>query len=142
MKTKCIHEDLIFYLDSELSIEKRTAVEKHLEECADCRSFLAFIQESMQIIGDEKNKEVTPFFYTRLSARLDEKEELQRQSSWVRLAFPVFFSVLMIAGIYGGIKIGASTGHPGTAIKTSNGLTLIVNDFKSEPIENYLLEEL
>jgi len=73
MKTKCIHKDLIFYLDNELSVEKRTAVEKHLEECADCRSFLAFLQEGIQIIDKEKNPEVSPFFYTRLSARLEEK---------------------------------------------------------------------
>lgn len=73
MKTKCIHKDLIFYLDNELSVEKRTAVEKHLEECADCRSFLAFLKEGLQVIEKEKNQEASPYFYTRLSARLDEK---------------------------------------------------------------------
>jgi anti-sigma factor RsiW len=50
MKHDSIHKELIFYIDNELSVEKRTAVEKHLEECADCRSFLAFLQEGMKII--------------------------------------------------------------------------------------------
>lgn len=141
MKTKCIHKDLIFYLDNELSEEKRTAVEKHLEECADCRCFLAFIKEEMQIIEKEKNREASPFFYTRLSARLDERPELMPQGLWVRLAQPAFFSLMLIAGIYGGLRLGsnASSGiinqHPTSTIQ-------LMNDFEAEPIESFLLDEL
>ncbi len=141
MKTKCIQKDLIFYLDNELSVEMRTAVEKHLEECADCRSFLAFLQEGIQIIEKEKNPEVTPFFYTRLSARLEEKPVYQTQSQWVRLAQPAFFSLVLLAGIYGGLKLGSNASSPKVYQQATNSAQML-NDFATEPIESFLLDEL
>lgn len=141
MKNNCIHKDLIFYLDNELSVEKRTAVEKHLGECADCRSFLVFLQEGMQIIGKEKNPEVTPFFFTRLTARLDERPQFRPQSLWVRLAQPAFFSMLLIAGIYGGLRLG-SNASSGIINQESTSTIQLMNDFATEPIESFLLGEL
>ena len=141
METKCIQKDLIFYLDNELSVERRTAVEKHLSACADCRGFLAFLQDGMQIIEKEKNPEVSPFFYTRLSTRLEEKPEPQVQSQWVRLAQPAFFSLMLLAGIYGGLKLGSNA----STIKVNQPATSSVqmlNDFAAEPIESFLLDEL
>ncbi len=141
MKNKCIHKDLIFYLDNELSVEKRTAVEKHLEECADCRSFLAFLKEGMQVIDKEKNQEASPYFYTRLSARLDEKTERQAQSQWIRLAQPAFFSLMLIAGIYGGLKLGGNASSPKVNQQATSSVQML-NDFAAEPIESFLLDEL
>ena len=141
MKNKCIHNDLIFYLDNELSVEKKIAVEKHLEECADCRGFLAFLKEGIQIIDSEKNPEVSPFFYTRLSARLDEKSERQTQSQWVRLAQPAFFSLVLLAGIYGGLKLGSNASSP-KVYQQANSSGQMLNDFADEPIESFLLDEL
>jgi len=141
MKNKCIHNDLIFYLDNELPVEKRTAVEKHLEECADCRSFLVFLQDEMQIIGKEKNPEVTPFFYTRLSTRMDEKQVYQTQSQWARLAQPAFFSLVLLAGIYGGLKFG-SNASSSEVNQQGTSTVQMLNDFAAEPIESFLLDEL
>jgi anti-sigma factor RsiW len=141
MKTKCIHKDLIFYLDNELPVEKRTAVEKHLEECADCRSFLAFIKEEMQIIEKEKNPEASPYFFTRLSARLDERPEFKPQSWWVQFAQPAFFSMMLIAGIYGGLKLGSNASTFKVNQQTNSSIQML-NDFAAEPIESFLLDEL
>jgi predicted anti-sigma-YlaC factor YlaD len=141
MKNKCIHKDLIFYLDNELSVEKRNAVEKHLEECADCRSFLVFLQEGMQIIEKEKNPEVTPFFYTRLSAQLYETSKHPIQSQWVRLAQPAFFSLLLVIGIYGGLKLGSNASSPKVYQQATTSAQML-NDFATEPIESFLLDEL
>jgi len=141
MKTKCIDKDLIFYLDNELSVEKRTAVEKHLEECADCRSFLAFLKDGMQLIEHEKNPEASPFFYTRLSARLDQKTQQRTQSQWVRLAQPAFFSLLLATSIYGGLKLGGNASSPEVNQQATSSAQ-ILNDFAAEPIESFLLDEL
>jgi len=141
MNHKSIHEDLIFYLDNELSVERKTAVEKHLEECADCRSILAFLQEEMQIIGKEKNPEVSPFFYTRLSTRLNEKSDSLAQSQWMRLAQPAFFLLLLVIGIYGGLKLGSNASSPRVNQPAANSVQML-NDFADEPIESFLLDEL
>lgn len=141
MKNKCIHNDLIFYLDNELSVEKRTAVEKHLEECADCRGFLAYLKDGMLVIEKEKNPEVSPFFYTRLSARLDENPKYQMQRPWVRLAQPAFFSLVLLAGIYGGMKLGGNASTQKENPQTASSVQML-NDFAAEPIESFLLDEL
>jgi anti-sigma factor RsiW len=141
MKTKCIHNDLIFYLDNELPEEKRTAVEKHLEECADCHGFLAFLKEEMQIIEVEKNPVVSPYFFTRLSARLVKRPEFKPQSWWVQFAQPAFFSMMLIVGIYGGLRLGSNASQ-GTINPESNITIQLMNDFESEPIESFLLDEL
>jgi anti-sigma factor RsiW len=141
MKNKCIHNDLIFYLDNELSVEKRASVEKHLEECADCRGFLAYLKDGMQIIEKEKNPEVSPFFYTRLSTRLDEKLKYQIQRPWVRLAQPAFFSLVLLAGIYGGMKLGGNASTQKENPQTASSVQML-NDFAAEPIESFLLDEL
>ncbi|MDP3645141.1 MAG: zf-HC2 domain-containing protein [Bacteroidota bacterium] len=141
MKHKSIHKELIFYLDNELPNERRIIVEKHLEGCADCRSFLVFIQESMQVIVKEKNPEASPFFFTRLSARLEEKPEYQAQGQWVRLAQPVFFSILLTIGIYGGLQLGSNASSEKMNQATLSSVQLL-NDFESEPIESFLLDEL
>lgn len=141
MNHKSIHKDLIFYLDNELSEVKRIAVEKHLEECADCRSFLAFLQEGMQIIEKEKKPEVTPFFYTRLSARLEEKPEYQVQSQWARLAQPAFFSIILVLGIYGGLRLGSNASFSKVHQPVTSSIQML-NDFEAEPIESFLLNEL
>ena len=141
MKHEQIHKDLIFYLDNELSDEKRKAVEEHLAECANCRSFLAFLKEEMHIIEKEKNPEASPYFFTRLSARLDEKQIYQTQSQWARLAQPAFFSLILLAGIYGGVKLGSNASSPLVNQQTSSGVQML-NDFAAEPIESFLLDEL
>ncbi len=141
MKHSSIHKDLIFYIDNELSVERRIAVEKHLEECADCRSFLSFLQEEIQIIEKEKKPEVSPFFFTRLSARLEEKQFYQTQSQWVRLAQPAFFSLVLLAGIYGGLKLGSNASSPKVNQQTTSSIQML-NDFAAEPIESFLLDEL
>ena len=141
MKHNTIHKELIFYLDNELSVEKRTAVEKHLETCADCRSFLTFLQDGMQVIEKEKNPKVSPFFFTRLSVRLDQKTEDQTKSQWVRLVQPAFFSLLLILGIYGGLRLGSNASMPKQEQAASITIQML-NDFESEPIESFLLEEL
>lgn len=141
MKHESIHKDLIFYLDNELSDEKRTIVEKHLEDCADCRSFLAFLQNEMQIIEKEKNPEVSPFFFTRLSAKLDERPQFKPQGLWVRIAQPAFFSMMLIAGIYGGLHLG-SNASSGMITPESTSTIQLMNDFEAETIESFLLNEL
>jgi len=141
MKNNCIHKDLIFYLDNELSVEKRTAVEKHLQECADCRSFFAFLQDGMQVIEKEKKPEVSPFFYTRLSARLEEKPEYQTKNQWVRLAQPAFFSLILVLGIYGGSKLGSKASSAKVNQQATSSVQML-NDFAAEPIESFLLDEL
>ncbi len=141
MDCKTIHQDLIFYLDNELPNERRIIVQEHLNECIECREFLALLKSEMQIISDEKNPEVSPFFFTRLSARLEEKQGYQPQSQWIRFVQPAFFSLILAIGIYGGLKIGSNASDTTTNQPVTRNIQMM-DDFEAEPIESFLLEKL
>ncbi|MDP2336831.1 MAG: zf-HC2 domain-containing protein [Bacteroidota bacterium] len=141
MDCKTIHKDLIFYLDNELPNERRIIVQKHLDRCTECREFLALLQSEMQIFSDEKNPEVSPFFYTRLSARLEERQEYQPQNQWVRLVQPVIFMLILVIGIYGGLQLGSNASNSTTNQPATRSIQML-DDFEAEPIESFLLEKL
>lgn len=139
MPHKSIHKDLIFYMDNELPAQRKAVVEKHLEECADCRSFLAFLKEELNILEEEKKPGVSPFFYTRLSARLVEKPEENRQGRWQNVLEPAFFSLLLVVAVYAGLRLGSQATAPSPPQQEIVSLQLL-NDFEAEAIESFLLE--
>lgn len=141
MKCKAVHEDLIFYLDGELPAGKQEQISKHLDDCAGCREFLAFLKENADLIRSERNPAVSPYFYTRLSTRLHEQKPSSENTWWPSIVQPAFFSILLIAGIYAGLKIGSSASSDVNTRNSGSGMAQYVNDFESEPIESYLLEQ-
>jgi hypothetical protein len=118
------------------------AVRKHLDECADCRSFLEVLNRQMQLIDDEKHPEVSPYFFTRLLARLDVAPEFEvPRNTWKSIVQPAFFTALLIAGISGGLYIGNQAYTPEKNTNSDVNL-LMIDDFSAEPIETFLLDEL
>lgn len=141
MKHDSIRKSLIFYLDNELSENEKAAVERHLEECADCRNFLVFLRKGMQVIEDEKKSEELPFFYTRLSAKLEEIAEPGVQRQWSRLAHPILFSLILALGIYGGLQLGSNASSFSVKQPAVSNIQML-DDFETEPIESFLLSNL
>ncbi len=139
MSHKSIHKDLIFYLDNELPEQRKVTIEKHLEECTDCQRFLAFLKEELEMVAKEKNPEVSPFFYTRLSARFEEKPLYSRQRRWANMLEPAFFSLLLVVAIYAGLWLGSQASALSPQPHEMVNLQLL-NDFEAEPIESFLLK--
>ncbi len=139
MNCKAIQQNLIFYLDRELLEEKHMAMEGHLKICVDCREQLAFLKAELQIIAEEKNPEVSPFFYTRLSARFDDIPQSEIPKLRNRILQPAFFSLILLVAIFGGVQLGSNASSEMiTATTVTNGKSMI-DDFAAEPIENFLL---
>lgn len=141
MNCRSIQKELIFYLDNELLAERTSIVEHHLKNCACCRDYLTFVQSELHLIIEEKNQELTPFFYTRLSVRLEEGEKYQTDRSWSRILQPALFTLLLIIGIYGGIQIGNDASSTIIDQNAQSAMQLF-DDFESEPIESFLLDIL
>ena len=74
MKCKTIHKKLIFFLEAELPIQEMNDVKNHLENCHDCKAFADYLQNTLEIIEEEKQFDVNPFFYTRVKAGLEKEE--------------------------------------------------------------------
>lgn len=132
-------------MEGDLSEKETQEIKLHLNECADCAAFAEDMKKTLGIIQAEKSPEVNPFFFTRLKARMENEEVQEKQQVgfpvWERILQPVFFSLLLLAGIYTGIKIGqpvtAETSH---SIFAETELVPFLNEMKAEPIETFLME--
>lgn len=140
MKCRSIQKKLIFYHENELSKEIFADMENHLENCTNCSAFLAFLQSELSVISEEKNNKTTPFFFTRLIARVEKEQYSRSQRSWDWLLQPALFTVLLI-GIYGGVQIGKDASL--TKIdQNAQSAMQIFDDLETEPIESFILDIL
>ncbi|HDR52047.1 MAG TPA: zf-HC2 domain-containing protein [Mariniphaga anaerophila] len=145
MKCKTLHKKLIFFLEDDLPENEAIEMKAHLAECESCAAFAEDMQKTLGIIQIEKSPEVNPFFYTRLKARMENEKVQEKQRVgfpvWEKVLQPAFFSLLLLAGIYTGIKIGqpatAKTSH---SIFAETELVPFLNEMQTEPIETFLME--
>ncbi len=145
MKCKTLHKNLIFFLEGELPAKEMEAIKSHLSDCEVCAAFAEEMKKTLKIINEEKSPEVNPFFYTRLKVRLESQVEPKKISIWqpvlIKAVQPTFFSLLLLAGIYGGFKIASPVrvNMASTEI-TNNEIIPYLNEMQSEPIEDFLME--
>jgi anti-sigma factor RsiW len=147
MKCKTIHKKLIFYIEGDLPENEMQEVGVHISGCRDCASFAAEIKKTLSIVHLEKQTQVSPFFYTRLKARMDRQQEAQVRHRniplWESILQPAFFSVLLLAGIYTGIKIGGqAVGKDSSPVYAEMEVIPFLNEMHSEPLESFLMEQL
>jgi len=145
MECKSLHKKIIFFLEGELSAEEMEQMKLHLSECGDCAAFAREMEKTFAILQSEKSPAINPFFYTRLKAKMEnqaaEQNVIFRNPVWARILQPAFFSVLLLAGIYMGIKIGQPTVNkmnvPGYS---EQEMIPYLNEMESETIEGFLLQ--
>ena len=145
MECKKVHSKIIFFLEKELTDSEMKQVKEHISTCSDCARFMEEMQLTLSILETEKSPVLNPFFYTRLKAKLENQESEQKLVFWrpafLRVLQPAAFSILLIAGIYTGIKVGqpAST-QQFTATLMQNQEIQYLNEMASETIETSLME--
>jgi predicted anti-sigma-YlaC factor YlaD len=145
MKCKTLHKKLIFFLENDLPEREAEEIKEHLNECPECRAFAEYMQQTLSVLQKEKSPEVNPFFYTRLKARMESRESLPKlnvqEKVWIKILQPAFFTLLLLAGIYTGIKIG---GAAQTDVKynsySESEIFSYLDEMQSEPIETFLME--
>ncbi len=138
MKCKIPDRDLIIYAEGSLSAEGKDYLESHLAECSECRDFLSFLEESMEVVQNDKKINPNPFLFTRILSGIEVAEKGQPRYS--KKLIPAFaFSFLFVAGILGGVFMGRL--YSGNS-DYSNDLQEEVsyfNDIRQESIETFFL---
>jgi len=145
MNCKDLHNRIIFYLDSELSEKEMEETKLHLAECNECAAFADEVEKTLEVLTAEKSPAVNPFFYTRLKAKMENRAsaqyELQQKSILAKILQPAFFSVLLLAGIYTGIKIGQPANETNlTEVISDQDVIPYLNEMETETIEAFLIE--
>lgn len=117
MKCKNVHTRLLDYSEGSLSKEEMEQVARHLDNCEDCRTLLAKMQQAWQMAGEPRIP-YQPFFYTRVRQRMENQNQpapsgLKRMA---RVALqPALFFVVLGLGITIGIQLGKGLGSQQTA---------------------------
>lgn len=143
MNCKKLHKHLIFYLEGELPAREMKQVKLHLAECSDCANFAAEMQKMLGVIETDRERKINPYFYTRIKARLN-SQPARREASFnpvfIRIMQPAILSVLLIAGIYTGIKIGQPVRTQNENSFATTEIVPYLNEMQSEAIESFLME--
>ena len=144
MKCKNLHKDLIFFVEGTLTPERKNEISKHLSECEICRKFVNELAYSFEIIEKEKKIESNPFLYSKIHNTINDYEQNTGtiKVTAARILRPVFIILLILSGIFSGIKLGNSYSS-----KHSNDdselkiITYYLNDLQHESVETMLLSE-
>ena len=149
---KSCREHLADLLLDESHAAKRPEVAAHLRGCAGCSAELAELQSTFAMLGDWIAPEPSPFFDTKLKARLREAVASEPEGLWERLRSFLLFStgrslrpamagalaLAMIAG-GGGVLLGV---HQQTvaASPTVNDLKILDNNAQALQQMDQLLD--
>lgn len=142
MNCRKAHKKIVFYLEGSLPEKEMKEVRDHLQGCSACLSFAGDLESTMAVIEKERHPEVNPYFYTRIKAGLEnqEKEKVQKTPGLIRILQPALFTLLLLAGIYSGIKIGQAPFNDSEAQVSEIEIVPYLNEMASEPIESFLME--
>ncbi len=145
MNCNTLHTKIIFFTEGGLPAWEMEEIKIHLENCSDCAAFANEMKKTLAVIENEKMPQLNPFFYTRVKARLENQVEnvvATRQTPvLVRILQPALFSLLLLAGIYTGIKIGQPAKNAAdTSVYAETEMIPYLNEMESETIENFLME--
>ncbi len=74
MNCKKFREMINEYLDNRLEADKISIVEKHIKECPECKSYADRYKKFRAAINKTEKKSAPEYLWTRINARLEEKE--------------------------------------------------------------------
>jgi len=141
MKCKAIHKKLIFFLENDLPENEMEDIRLHLAECQECAAFAEYMRKTLNVVDQERGPDVNPFFYTRVKARLENEAVKDAVVPlWARILQPAVFTLLLLAGVYAGIKIGQPANNIKESYYAEQEMFPYLYEMAAEPIETFLME--
>jgi hypothetical protein len=109
--------------------EATPAMDEHLRGCAACAARLADMRKTMAVLDEWQAPEPSPYFDTRLAARMREERAKPRRAAWLAwfrapvLAGALAMTMMMLGGIrwfttrrFGPPPVVSEKATPGTAV--------------------------
>lgn len=75
MRCRTVQRKLSAFLDGELSEKKTSRIAEHLSGCPNCQQEVASLSSVWKRLGERHAVDPSPYFWTRLSARIAQVEE-------------------------------------------------------------------
>ncbi|MFZ4741682.1 MAG: zf-HC2 domain-containing protein [Bacteroidales bacterium] len=108
MNCKQVKNNVLFFIDNELSSEMTNSFELHIAECKHCKQLYNNVKSSVQIINTEKAQDDDFYFYIRLKQRMENKKYHSGIINFLpkRVLQPIAIICLLVFGTFAGINIG------------------------------------
>jgi anti-sigma factor RsiW len=108
------------YLDGEMPADKKRVIDAHVQACGSCMRKLIEIENLWKALEGFPGSEPSPYFYSKLAARL-RTEERKSESGWFeRLLIPVSAAAIAVLGFWLGSLAGSNGDAAGKQTLTSN----------------------
>ncbi|UCE19849.1 MAG: anti-sigma factor [Gemmatimonadota bacterium] len=139
MKCEEIQRKLSAFIDKELKQKDAKLIREHLNKCTGCAEELRAISSAWDFVETAEGIEPSPYFWTKLSARIDE-QTTQRAERWsfVKRLFPKPIPIFAAAALVLGVLLGNFVGrmlYPNGSYMNTNGTAeaLALNTFDDLP---------
>ena len=94
-----VWKEISNYLEGDVSLSLRAAMDQHFATCAHCKSVLEGTRNVVQLYSDERMIEVPSGFSRRLERRLVRSSRSSKWSSWSTWLIPVAALALFAGGL-------------------------------------------
>ena len=151
MNCKTCRTHLPELLLDETYAAKHAALPAHLAACSECASELAALRSTMNVLDEWTAPEISPYFDSKLHARLREAVQAEPEGLWERTRSFLLFSTgrtlrpalagaLAFAMLIGGGSFTLLLQHP-AASATVNDLKILDNNAQAIQQMDQLLDE-
>jgi anti-sigma factor RsiW len=141
MRCDQVEKLLVEYADGELNAGEHTAVSEHIGSCPSCAEELAGLERIKLLLAEDGYVEPSPFFWTRVGARLGERTRdrwAMGDDRWSRLVprlVPVVVAVAFFSlGMWMGLRPVTGVRTEGAAPGLSTGHSFVETGGVEQPI--------
>ena len=127
MNCKEVENKLIFLSEGDLLPSEKENIQVHLNECSPCYSLHLQLNHSIQMITEEKETEINPYFTNKTLLKANEKYaafEYKPSKETFLFSFgkKLSYSFILVVGIVIGIWIGSSLHTDAANIDSANAI--------------------
>jgi hypothetical protein len=123
MECKKFKKKLVLLVDKSLPADEEKQLLLHLESCDSCKESYVYLTGFENLIQEEKSAEISPFFYTKLSGRLESSSvpQVKLNPLVLRFAHAGILAIILTAAVYSGLMLGIKqTNSKQNDIKNNN----------------------
>jgi hypothetical protein len=109
MKCKEVNKKLIFLIENSLTAEEEKSLLQHLISCSSCKTHYDYLLKVDKLVNEEKLQDVSPYFYTKLSGRLESviiPERIKLRPVWIKVVQGSIVAIIIIAAFIFGFVLG------------------------------------
>jgi len=117
MNCKTLKHNYSAHMDGQLSQKEFEAVSDHLRDCPTCQAWADEMEGTWQLLGSVPGAAASPFFQTRVRAKVATEKPDRETSLGVRILIPVSATALLVLGVLFGSLLGMN-GNGYTAPQT------------------------